>query len=276
MLFPKIYVTVRSRRNVLLQFHFPYLRKVNQHPCLPKRTLTTRLFLFVCCCGFLSAQAQPTNDSTFYKNALQTAVTNYREAAGSNLQIYKGAEYANYYANTVGNPFFLSDSLQRGTVSYDGIVYPDLPLKYDLVSDELLLQTPQQILIKLAPEKVDSFVIKDHVFVKLSSDNSRQGIPPTFYERLYKGNVSVWLKARKQPTRTFNPEDPDRFTQYDTYYIEKGGQYQEASDEKSLLSFFGEQRAAVKKYLHKESVRFKKQPGAALVTAAAYYDSLKK
>lgn len=244
---------------------------------MPNIALSKWITTYVACIAFLPTHAQtPVADTAFYHEVLQTAVKNYRAAAGNNLLLYKGAEYTAYYPGTAGNPFFLSDSLQWGTVCYDGIVYPDLQLKYDLVSNELLLKGPENLLIKLAPGKIDSFSINGHSFVKLQEDSSQQTLPTDFYERLYAGKVTAWLKQRKQSARTFNPEDPDRFAEYDTYYLEQGGRYAAVPDEKSLVNFFGDQRSAVKKYLHKEGYHFKHDPGGTVVKAAAYYNGLIK
>jgi hypothetical protein len=243
-----------------------------QPAALPKWLFRCYAFLF-----FHSAFSQTTaTDSTFYQQVLQSAVQHYRDAAGSNLLLYKGAEYTSFYPNTIGTPFFISDSLQPGTVSYDGIVYPNLPLKYDLVNNDLLLQAPQNLLIKLAPEKVDSFHIGNHVFVRLQNDSSTQHVPAGFHERLYDGSITAWQRQRKQPVRGFLAEDPEHFAQYDTYYVEQEGRFYTIADEKDLLRLFGTQRNAVKKYLRKERLRFKKEPRLTVATAAAYYDSLKK
>jgi hypothetical protein len=252
---------------------------VNATNCLCLQTGAVPKWIFGCCaCLFFHSAFSQTavSDSTFYERVLQSAVQQYRDAAGSNLLLYKGAEYTSFYSNTIGTPFFGTDSLQPGTVSYDGIVYPDLPVKYDLVNNDLLLQAPQNLLIKLAPEKVDSFRIGNHVFVRLQKDSSTQNVPVGYHERLYAGSTTAWLRLRKQPVRGFLAEDPEHFAQYDTYYIAQNGRFYALADEKDLLRLFGTQRNAVKKYLRKERLRFKKEPRLTVVRAAAYYDSLKK
>jgi hypothetical protein len=252
---------------------------VNQANCLRLQPGALPKWMLGCCaCLLFQAALSQTAaaDSAFYERVLQTAVRRYRDAAGSNLLLYKGAEYTSFYPNTTGTPFWGSDSLQSGTISYDGIVYPNLPLKYDLVNNDLLLQAPQNLLLKLAPEKVDSFRIGNHLFEKLQSDSSRQNAPAGYQERLYSGSSTAWLRQRKQPVRGFLAEDPEHFAQYDTYYVEQEGRFHIIADEKALLRLFGTQRNAVKKYLRKERLRFKKEPRLTVVAAAAYYDSLKR
>jgi len=46
--------------------------------------------------------------------------------------------------------------------------------------------------------------------------------------------------------------------------------------ERDLLDLFNEQKTDVKKYLRKNDLRFKKDPGNTIVKAAEYYDQLKK
>src|SRR5437764_6236631 len=122
MLFHKTNAAFDTYLLFLRQGHLRYLRKVNQ-PFYGRQPITRILTLLsFYCTFFLSVNAQSSNaDSTFYESVWHAALKNYRQTTGSNLQIYKGAEYTSYYPNTVGSPFFGSDSLQWRMVNYDGI-----------------------------------------------------------------------------------------------------------------------------------------------------------
>lgn len=214
-------------------------------------------------------------DPAFRASVLQNAVKAYRNAMGDNLLLYNGAEYTGSYPGVAGHPYFLSGDLQPGAVYYEGVYYPDMLIKYDLVSNELVIKGKQNVQIVLPPEKIGHFYIGNHLFVKLTLDSGELAAP-YFYEQLYKGRLTVWLKQRKQAERGFRAEDPYHFTQYNTYVIEKENRYITVDNEKALMALFGNEREAVRKYLRTQKQRFKKDPGQTIIKAVAYYDGLKK
>ncbi|SDZ94289.1 hypothetical protein SAMN05443667_101377 [Flavobacterium gillisiae] len=87
-----------------------------------------------------------------------------------NLAINNGPLYSNPY-RTIGknDMYYISDSYRKGTVSYDGQMYYDVDLKYNVFEDKLLLNPYgafKNIVIVLAQDKIASFTLNDAKFTK--------------------------------------------------------------------------------------------------------------
>ena len=201
----------------------------------------------------------------------------YYNTVGENMQLYNGSEYAGSFSSSIGHPYFETDRLQKGTILYDAVLYRDIALSYDLVRDELIISNySQQFNLKLVTEKVVYFTLLNHVFVRIEPDSLIVGaVASGFYEMLYNGKFMVVAKRAKR-LQSGAAEDKPRFIQYDHYFVRHENSFKEVESERDLLDLFNEQKTDVKKYLRKNDLRFKKDPGNTIVKAAEYYDQLKK
>ena len=110
-----------------------------------------------------------------------------------NTDLYNGIQYKRSY-NTINNnhEYFLSSDFIKGTVLYNNQPYFDVYLKYDIHNDELIAQLPSiksYNTIQLIQQKVASFSIDDHNFIKLSAENVSG-----FYEILFEDNNIKFYK----------------------------------------------------------------------------------
>ena len=95
--------------------------------------------------------------------------------------MYNGIEYVFIYRAVSGFPFFLTDTFEKNNIVYDGTLYKEVPLAYDIVSNEVVTQTPDNYYIQLIPEKINSFSIKNHLFIQLTStDVENTNLTPGF------------------------------------------------------------------------------------------------
>ena len=104
--------------------------------------------------------------SSLLVNAQQPLPEDYvRARINPDSRLFNGREYIRNGTPAKGSPFFESDSLQLGSLSYDGILYRDIALEYDMISDELIIHNfAGDALISLTPEKITFFSIAGHRF----------------------------------------------------------------------------------------------------------------
>lgn len=101
--------------------------------------------------GLVSSQslkAQTTGGDTL------TAVQRYVKQAGDHAALYRGRFLTtNHAANWLTHPYWESDKMQHGQVCFDGLVYPDVLLRYDAHNNLVEVQTPvgQHIVIPDQP-----------------------------------------------------------------------------------------------------------------------------
>ncbi|HEY4110304.1 hypothetical protein [Puia sp.] len=197
-----------------------------------------------------------------------------QDGAGPDSRLYNGHEYIRNGIHAVGFPFLLSDSLQPGTLVYDGILYPNLPMQYDLVLDELIIRDyTGKALISLIPNKIGHFLIGDHSFRYIPETPLASSLPKAgFYEELC-GRDSVALFAHREKKLVFpaRPEDPVRYEQRSYYFLRIGSAYTPVDGESSLLAPLKDKKPTLKKYIRDNNIRFKKDLEKALVSTTAYY-----
>ena len=116
---------------------------------------------------------QPLTDSAFYVQSLYNASTAYKKQVQENLHIFNGIEYLRANHGVKGTAFFETDSLLPGAVFYDGRLYENTPMHYDIVSDNVVVDNfTHSNELMLVPEKVGYFFILQHLFVRITADSS--------------------------------------------------------------------------------------------------------
>jgi hypothetical protein len=196
---------------------------------------------------------------------------------GKSTHLYNGSEYI--YANHgfSGHPFFESNSMQQGTIEYDGTVYENIPFSYDLVQDRVFItDSSMNFNIQLQNERVQFFSILGHTFIRLGSDSSLGNAPGTgFYDLLYDGKVRVLVRRTKILTQSFKAEEPMKYTGYNEYFIRTSSGYYRVDGRKSLFFVFRDEKDRTRKNFRKNHLNYRKDPEGAIVETARYYASLK-
>jgi hypothetical protein len=225
-----------------------------------------------------SAQA----DTSHQASAVGHAVSVYHQAMSQQAHLFNGSEYLDYNQPKRGHQFFKTREWEDGTITYDGIVYPKLPMLYDLVKDLVVIghfdETGTSLNIRLNKERVQRFTLQGHTFVRIVGDSSNStSVAAGFYDLLYDGQVKVLAKRQKK----YQQSVEDRhvilvFSSKDRYYIRVGDQYHLVKSKGSALKVFQEHRKELVRYLRQHKHNFSDDRELALVALAEQYDALTK
>jgi len=217
-------------------------------------------------------------DSAFYSQSVSNAVFFYMNSLGKTTHLFNGSEYIFNNHGVTGHPFFAAGQPVKGNIFYDGTLYPNVSISYDLSRDEVFINNNpgQDFNLKLITERIGYFSILNHVFIRIAQDNNIKGYSPStgFYDLLYNGKIIVLAKRRKQIEQAFKAEDSLKFVQYNEYLIKKNNIYYTVDSKRSLMNVFQDQKDKVKKYFRKSNLDFKKNPENAIVKTAEYYGQL--
>ncbi|HEY6082142.1 MAG TPA: hypothetical protein VIU45_01715 [Chitinophagaceae bacterium] len=234
-------------------------------------------------CVFYSSPLAAQNsgqDSSLTALQVGNAVKVYNAYTNANLPLYNGRDYIPYTFKKEGNPFFESDSITAGMVNYAGRDYQKVPMLFDIARNELVIVSyDDQHFIVLDNDKVDSFHIRGHAFIRLVHNDSLPGSPPTgFYDRLYNGNIKVWAGRTKTfQESTAGGELIRIFSPRNYYYIFSNNTYYAAKNKKDILAIMSDKRHEMKKFSRKQKLKFnKKGMERAIVAVATYYDRLNR
>jgi len=233
--------------------------------------------VFCCAAAKIFAQADM-SDSLLSRQSIQNAIEVYYKSIGENAHLYNGSEYVpNNFVNSK-NPYFEPLSSQQSIICYDGTVYNNVLLIYDIHREEVIINRyGQRFMIKLAREKIDWFSFPGHNFIRIVRDSSSKTLPGTgFYEKLYSGTVSVLAKRKKKIEETINSAGiSTQFSGDDHIYIRKDGVYYPVRNKKSTLQVFRDSKKDIRRLLRKNKIKFKPDLEFGIVKAAQYYDQIK-
>ncbi|TSD64915.1 hypothetical protein FFF34_013535 [Inquilinus sp. KBS0705] len=233
------------------------------------------------CCAFLftaiTCFAQGPDADTLSRQAMiDDIVDSFNKNIGDQSHLYNGPEYTFYDPAIKGNAYYKDDAnFLTGRVEYDGFVYKDVSLLYDLNKDVLVLQLPSKVIkLALIKDRVQNFDMDNHHFVNINADTiSKPGsIPSGFYDRLYNGKIDMLVRREKNIQSTSNAEN--YFNASTNIYIKKGGIYTKVSGKGDVLDVLKDKKDALKKYIRSNNIKFGDDEELATVRVVSYYDQL--
>jgi hypothetical protein len=223
---------------------------------------------------FLSGKAQ--NNSPATLPIIVKAGNVYNPFIEKQSRLYNGIEHLGYSYKIKGHAYFLQKELATGTVIYDELEFANVPMLYDLLKDQVVVQHFNGFSkVGLVSQKVKEFTLLNHHFIYL---DSTLGAPITtgFYDELYNGNIKVLVKRGKFIEETIKDELEREFIQTNAFFIQKAGTYYAIKNYKGLLTVLKDKAPAIKQYLRKNRIKFRKGPENAVLKASVYYDSINK
>ena len=242
-----------------------------------KKFLIPSLFFFIL--SHLQLSAQIVIPNNFIGNTpFQNTVALYYDSIGINAHLFIGSEYTFPDPIIKGFPFLDTNVLRKGNIYFNGVLYQDVPMLYDIQTDNIITtRYHQYFFIRLPSEKVSYFFLGGYLFIRLVPDSSDKVLPSIgFYKVLYNGKSTVLLKSSKSISN--DPPIDDKvninFVIWRSYFIKKGNEYFRVLNQKSLLKLLGDNDKVIRRFLRKNKLKFKKKPDETIAKAAAYYDQI--
>ena len=226
--------------------------------------------------------AQPGNDAqAFLSDAKASARSSYDNLIKDQLALFNGVEYVDYDLGFSGNPFFLDDYYAEGTIEYDGMVYHDIPLKYDVVEDKILVEyfnhAGNRKGLILEYEKVHAFTYEGHQFVKVHANNPVGSLKEGFYDVLLDDEISIYASRKKQINKAVkNGQLNIKFEVLDQFFVELDDNTYRVSNKSSLLQLFEDRKKQLKPYIKTNRLDLKRDFEASLIAVTQQYINLKQ
>lgn len=228
--------------------------------------------------ALVSAKAQNSIPDSASPAFIAHAGNEYNPFIEKQSRLYNGIEHLGYSFRIKGYAYFMQNQLQTGTVVYDELEFTNVPMLYDLLKDQVIVQHFNRFTkIGLVSQKVKEFTLLNHHFIRLEGDSlSASPIITGFYDVLYDGHITMLVKREKYIEETIKDELEREFQPRDFYFIKKEGTYYAVKNYKGLLAILNDRSKEVKQYLRRNRIKYRKGPENAILKAIVYYDSLKK
>ncbi|QDW24380.1 hypothetical protein FFJ24_005915 [Pedobacter sp. KBS0701] len=222
--------------------------------------------------------AQTVTDSLFVASTTEMAHKIFFRNQEATMPIFNGKIY-NIHPKFKENKhaFFQSEHYVKGGIAYDGIFYPELSMKYDIIKDELLLLAPDHIEgVVLQREYVNSFTLYEHQFINLKPATSLKGISAGYYDLLYKGKICLLVKRQKEITEKIEERIEKVISSKDSYYLLKDSSYQQISSKKDLLKLLNSTNDKNQAYIKANKLNFGKDFERSVLMLVGFHDSISK
>ncbi len=232
------------------------------------------LMFLIGCHGLAIAQSKTvlSTDSA----ALQYAVKFFNAEIKDQSRLYNGRAY-NFLPGYEGEAYFLSRTFDKsGTVIFDGVIYDNIPLTFDVFRQKLITVLPDQVtLISLANEKIERFKVYDHSFIhsQIAVANNDNQLESGFFDQLYNGKSKILVK-RIKTAYVVSATAKNQLVDKDRYFVEREGKFYRFSSARNLISFFEHRKKEIQKKLREQNILFRENPEQIMVLIATYNDSL--
>jgi len=236
-----------------------------------KEVLSAPLFLLA---QSLCAQ-QYYNDSAIVSGAADYAKQYYNLKRGNESAIYNGVMHHYYPSVIEGTAYFSGDSWAKGTVLYDNIFYEDMLMRYDLVTDQLviLLNETSSISLSLFSPRVKEFSYSGLKFIYQYKINGMPSFEEGFYQELVRGRVSALCRTTKIIAETINGNELlKKFEEKKKYYLVKDNHTFYITKKKDLLSLFKDKKKTVQEYMKIKKLKFRKNTEKTITAVTELYN----
>jgi len=227
--------------------------------------LISVLFLFIC----------PGISPEFVK-AAPAYSTPVQQNPSDKKQLLNGRIWHNQYPKAFNDQFFLTNSILKGSVTFNGKRFDNLDLRYDIAGDELILNMESYPVISLNKEMVDSFTLvsgnRNFKIINAGSDSS--GILKGYVNVLYNGPTALYVKYTKKLQPLAVDGRIDLFLEEHQSFIRKGTDIVPVKGKNKLLELLGDKKKEIRQYIKSNRVKVSNKDPETYVPLLKYYDSL--
>ena len=211
-------------------------------------------------------------------NAITINMANvYNKAIGQQSGLYNGPAYIPYKFRGKTNANFKdSTSFSNGIVNYDGVIYTNVPLFYDLNRQLLVSRLLNWVsAYSLLNDRVAEFDLFDHHFVRILADDKNKDIVTGFYDELYRNKLQLLVRRTKSIQDELGSGKIENvFISKNDHFLKKGNVYYNVNSQGKFFDALKDKKKELKQYLKDNKIKFGDNPDQAMVLLAGYYDHL--
>ncbi len=211
------------------------------------------LWLLAFGCQYLLAQGG------FLQQLADNYADEYLTTTSKHAAIFSGNRHQMLTISLNNHQYFKEEGFVIGRLSYLGVVYPKIKLRWDLYKDELVILSPSNYHIVLRNENVDFAEIYDYHIFYLSPD-SLLGCPPAGnYILLHSGDCILLEKKihtlSKDQNVQHNKKHTYHFNLVTRFYLKKDGAYYKITGKRTLLKSLGSRRQELRRFIRHNNLQ---------------------
>jgi len=215
--------------------------------------------IFLCltflCWQHLSAQ------SCLSPPSIDDIAVDYLSSVSQYAAIYSGNGQQPLSNPVTNHQYFRAPEYATGKLSYGGVIYPNILLRWDLYRDELVILSPSRYHIALKNENLDFAEIHGYHIFNFQPD-SLPGCPPAGnYAILYSADNCLLLEKSTKKMSFTNSKSGYGYDYYfvlsTKFYLQKNGAYHEIKNRRTLLKTLGTHEKELKLFIRAQEFKYK-------------------
>jgi hypothetical protein len=190
--------------------------------------------------------------------------------------LYNGRAWRNLFYKVRGDQFLFSPEFLRGSVTINGKLFENIPLKYDIYNDELLVITDHGIILQLNKEMIEEFTLnyENQVLNFRNFDPDSVKSLPGYVNVSYEGGISLYIKYRKEILSLAVENKYDLFNPLFKVFVRKDGEIIKVDSKGELLKLFEDQKHQVRSFIRSSKLRVSRKYPESFKPVIEYYDKL--
>jgi hypothetical protein len=216
--------------------------------------------------GSVTGNPKPGNQASFNPDTLDNQI------------LYNGKLWRNLYSRVKGDPFLFTNTFLPGTVTIGNKTFNKVDIKFDIYNDELIALSENGLILRLNKEVIDAFSFNWHEriyqFRKMDSDTLKN--PNGFVNVLVDGDVSLFVKYRKEILYLAVDNRYDLFNQTHRIYVMKDGETYSVNSRKELLGLLNSRKQEIKSFINSRDLKVSKNNPDSFRSVIEYYNDLQK
>jgi hypothetical protein len=181
---------------------------------------------------------------------------------GVDQRLVSGNFYIGARSGSVtGHPYYFDEKWKKGSVTIDGIKFEDLLLKFDIVSNSVVLNTynlnNSSTHLCLNKEKISEFSMNRVKFIRLPRENRDKKI--IFAQLCSEGSIDFLLVIDKDMVTANIGSTDFKYMDFYQNYLGYKGQIIKFKNIRTLFKLFPEFKSEIKKYLSGNNLTTRKK-----------------
>lgn len=235
------------------------------------------ILFFTFCFSFLFSTAYSFGQEISEKKENILAIAN--SLYGADDRLVNGKYYVPKHYRSTGNPFFKSDNWLNGTLFIKGTKYIDIPLKYNIEDDLLIINIVFENRIAKSISMYNAFV--DSVIIDSqkihNTDNFLTKNSIGFAELIYQGDsLSAYFKHSIEFLDVISDGGPHGKylkPRKKLYFLQENTFFQ-INSKKAFLAYFENHKKEIRLFMRKNEIHFKKATTNQFIDLLSFSENL--
>ena len=218
------------------------------------------------------------DDSVLVSGSLKYLVNFYNNTRHDFNALYNGPFHYAYPVIKQGSPYFSGEAWQKGSVTYEDIIYVNVLMKYDLVKDQLIVMVEEKghLPLELFSPRIKEFSYKDLKFIYIPR-NSPLSLKEGFYHQLSKGKITALCKTENTMEQIIVDDKIEwKVNQRKKYFIIDNNHSRTINRQRDLMEAVKNHRQQISNYLKERKLKFKKNKEQVITAATELYNKLER